>query len=77
MLDINFIRNNADKVRTAIKSKGLDTVLDLNQLLELDERKRTITTTVDALRQQRNQLSSAIPKLAEQEKLGLPKRLSR
>jgi seryl-tRNA synthetase len=68
MLDINFIRNNADKVRQAIRSKRLDQILDLDQLLELDKRKRALTATVDSLRQNRNRIAESVPQLNDPEK---------
>jgi seryl-tRNA synthetase len=69
MLDINFIRNNAEKVRQAIKSKHMDEILDLDQLLELDKRKRALTASIDELRQQRNQIASTITNLPEKDRL--------
>ena len=68
MLDINFIRNNPEIVRGAIKAKGLASLLNLDQLLALDNRKRALTTTVDALRQQRNKIADSIVQLSAQDK---------
>lgn len=73
MLDINFIRNNADEVRQVIRSKGLGAVLDLHQLLELDERKRALQTAIDALRQERNRIAASMPKLSEPDRLASSK----
>jgi seryl-tRNA synthetase len=68
MLDVNFIRNNTDKVRQAIRAKRLENLLDLDQLLELDKRKRALMETLGNLRQQRNKIADSMPKLTEQDK---------
>lgn len=52
MLDINFIRENKDKVRKVLKARNFD--LDLDKLLKLDEQRRELILKVDDLRQQRN-----------------------
>ncbi len=66
MLALQFIRDHPDRVRFAIESKGID--LDLDRLLELDVRRRAMKTEADQLRARRNELSSAIPGLAGEEK---------
>ncbi|MEE2962050.1 MAG: serine--tRNA ligase [Myxococcota bacterium] len=66
MLDINFIRENPDKIRTAIKNKQVN--LDLDRLLEVDQARRSLTQEIEALRQKRNSLSSSIPKLKGDER---------
>jgi seryl-tRNA synthetase len=66
MLDIAFIRSNPDVVKQAAKNKGID--VDIDKLLEVDERRRKLITTVDELRARRNELSSSIPKLQGEEK---------
>lgn len=53
MLDINFIRDNQEKVKNAIKVKAID--LDLDRLLGLDEQRREIITKADELKKQRNE----------------------
>lgn len=52
MLDINFIRENKDIVAEAIKNKGMD--LDLEELLQVDTKRRDLISKVDGLRQRRN-----------------------
>ena len=52
MLDIQFIRDNPEAVATKAKQKGY--VVDILQLLQIDEERRSLIPTVDALRQQRN-----------------------
>ncbi len=56
MLDIQFIRNNAETVRDGVRKKRID--VDVDRLLELDEKRRQLQHEVDDMRSQRNQLSS-------------------
>ncbi|MDO8429354.1 MAG: serine--tRNA ligase [Candidatus Daviesbacteria bacterium] len=53
MLDIKFIRDNKDKVLKAIEQKGLD--VNLDQFLELDEKRRGLLVKVEELHRQRNE----------------------
>jgi seryl-tRNA synthetase len=66
MLDIQFIRNNADPVRAAIKNKGFD--LDLDELLAADKQRREATTLLEQRRARKNELSSLIPKASKEER---------
>ncbi|HUC96407.1 MAG TPA: serine--tRNA ligase, partial [Candidatus Saccharimonadales bacterium] len=52
MLDIRFIRENAEKVQQNTKDKGYD--IDISKLLELDSRRRKLLTQADELRTKRN-----------------------
>ncbi len=72
MLDINFVRNNAEVVKKAIKDKGYD--IDLDQVLSLDTDRKALAQEVDTLRQERNKISAQMkggkpdPKLIEEGK---------
>lgn len=66
MLDIKYIRENADIVKTAAKNKLID--VDIDRLLEIDENLRKITQEADVLKEERNKLSSSIPTLSNEEK---------
>jgi seryl-tRNA synthetase len=66
MLDIQFIRQNADEVRGAIKNKGID--LSLDALLEADKLRREATRELEERRARKNELSSLIPKAAKDER---------
>src|SRR5581483_5707070 len=66
MLDIKFIRENADKVKEAIKNKRVN--LDLDKLLELDSQRRGILGDLEKLQAQKNAASKEIPKLAPEQK---------
>jgi seryl-tRNA synthetase len=66
MLDIQFIRQNADQVRAAITNKGFD--LNLDDLLGADKERRETTTALEQRRARRNELSAAIPKASKEER---------
>lgn len=66
MLDIQYIRQNADAVRAAIRNKGFD--LDLDELLSADKERRESTTTLEQKRARRNELSALIPKATKEER---------
>jgi seryl-tRNA synthetase len=55
MLDIQFIRDNAELVSEKSKQKGYD--VDITQLLELDGQRRTRLTQIEELRARRNTLN--------------------
>jgi seryl-tRNA synthetase len=64
MLDIQFIRQNADQVRAAIKNKGFD--LDLDLVLEADRERREATRDLEQKRARKNELSALIPKATKE-----------
>ncbi len=53
MLDIRFIRDNADAVQQNAKNKGCD--VDIAALLKIDTERRELMAHADALRQKRNE----------------------
>lgn len=55
MIDINFIRGNAEAVKKAVIDKRMNA--DIDKLLELDAQMRGILPEIDALRAERNSLS--------------------
>ena len=56
MLDINYIRDNRQKVEDAIKNKGY--TIDLDEILQLDDARKELSQKTEILRQERNQISS-------------------
>ena len=56
MLDINYIRANRKKVEDAIHNKGYE--ISLDQILSLDDERKNLSQRIDALRQERNQISA-------------------
>lgn len=67
MLDINFIRENKKKVQQAAIDKGIK--LNLEYLLELDQKRRTLKQEVDELRQKRNEIAEKIKNTQKRDKL--------
>lgn len=55
MLDVRFIRKNADKVQKSADAKGYK--INLSEILRLDQEKRTIQGVIDEKRQARNSLA--------------------
>jgi len=64
MLDLKFIRENADVVREAVKNKGEKAELDL--LLNLDQRRRGLLQQADELKHQRNVVSERIARMKKE-----------
>ena len=61
MIDVNLIRTNPDLVRENIKKKFQDKKLPLvDEVIELDARRRALIAEGDALRAQRNTLSKQV-----------------
>lgn len=64
MLDMKFIRNNADLIKKAVTDKQLTGTVDIDMLLELDTQYRDILQKVEVQRNLRNELSQNISKLS-------------
>ena len=56
MLDIKFIRENADLVQKSANDKGY--AVDIATMLQLDDERRDLQKQVEALREKRNAISS-------------------
>lgn len=67
MLDLKLVRENPDRVVSAMKRRGID--LDLSHFLMLDQKRREALKEVEGLRQKRNEASDEIGRLKKQ---GLP-----
>ena len=66
MLDIRYIRENADRVRQGARDKGID--VDVDQLLAVDERWRAVTTESQQAKAEQNAAGKSIAGLAGAEK---------
>jgi seryl-tRNA synthetase len=64
MLDLNLIRENPDLVRTALKNRQLE-VSPVDDILRLDEKRRSLLTHVEALKAERNAVSKEIGKMKD------------
>ena len=60
MLDISYIRDNADKIKEVAKNKNIN--LDIDKLLETDKNKRKLQTEIDDLQNKRNKLAKTLQK---------------
>jgi seryl-tRNA synthetase len=70
MIDIKFIRENPDAVRASQKGRGEDTSI-VDQLLKLDETRRTAITEFETLRAEQNTLSKSVGAAKGDEKSAL------
>ena len=70
MIDIKFIRENPDVVRASQKGRGEDTSI-VDQLLALDETRRTAITEFETLRAEQNTLSKSVGAAKGDEKAAL------
>ena len=64
MLDLNLIRENPDLVRTALRNRQME-VSSVDDILQLDEKRRSLLTQVEALKAERNVVSKEIGKLKD------------
>lgn len=62
MLDINFVRENLDDVKNALRSRNYPTD-ELDQFMELDAERRRLIGEADSLNQKRNAASKEIGEL--------------
>ncbi|MBI1870753.1 MAG: serine--tRNA ligase [Chlamydiae bacterium] len=79
MLDLKWIRENREDAEKGVQAKGVK--LDINELLQLDEERKSLSKELDRLRQQMNQSAKEIGLLKSkgmpsQEKMDSQKSLS-
>ena len=70
MLDLNLIREKPDVIRAALKNRQMDSS-SIEEILQLDEKRRALLTEVEQLKAERNTVSKEIGKMkdaAEREK---------
>ena len=66
MLDLRFVRENAEAVRAAVARRGIE--VDLDRLLELDRELVGLRQQREAAKAEQNRLSKSVPKLRGEEK---------
>ncbi|MBA2378955.1 MAG: serine--tRNA ligase [Blastocatellia bacterium] len=64
MLDLNYVRENLESVRTALKNRNSDAAA-LDAFVELDRRRRDVISHADELNRQRNAASKEIGALMQ------------
>jgi len=57
MLDIKFIRENAEAIKIAAKNKNI--TIDIDQLLELDQKRGKLQSEIEDLRAKRNEIAAS------------------
>lgn len=63
MLDLKRIRNNPEEIKALLANRGEDfDVTCIDEVVALDEKRRSILVDVEALKSKRNQVSAEIPK---------------
>ncbi len=65
MLDIKFIRENAELVKEAAIKKNIS--FDVAQLLSCDDSRRALLAEVEAMRSRQNEIAAAVPRAASAE----------
>jgi seryl-tRNA synthetase len=63
MLDIRFVRENADAVKTAMKNRNVE--VDVDAVLALDAQRRDLIAQVDQLKADRNKISKSIGQMIQ------------
>ncbi len=66
MLDIKLIRSHTEKVKEALKKRKEK--IDLDAILELDQKRRELLSETDSLKEKRNTVSEEIGKLKREKK---------
>ncbi len=61
MLDIKFIRTNPDKVKQAMRNRNKDMDALIDEILQIDEKRREISSKSDAMKSEQNKASKLIP----------------
>ncbi len=68
MLDIKRIRSNPEEIKAAMKKRGKDMDAMVDQILEIDAKKRELSTRADGMKAQQNKASKQIPALKKEGK---------
>lgn len=66
MLDIKFIREHVEELKKTIQDKRID--LNLDDLLDIDQQRRSLLTETESLQATKNAVSKEIPKLSAEER---------
>lgn len=57
MLDIKRIRENPEKVKEAVRSRNMNLDAEVDELIEIDKKRRELTQISDSLKQKQNEAS--------------------
>lgn len=67
MLDLKYIRENTEEVKKYLKARNSD--FNLDEVIELDKKRREILSEVEVLKKKRNDESAKIGKLKREKKM--------
>src|SRR3989344_1991359 len=73
MLDIKFIRENAELVQDGAQKKHID--FDVKKLIEIDDRRKELSQEIDQKRAKQNEVSEKIPTVPREEKEALIRKM--
>lgn len=73
MLDIKFIRENAELIQEGAKKKRID--FDIQKLIAVDDKRKSVGQELDALRAKQNVVSEKMPKASPEERESLIKEM--
>ncbi len=68
MLDLKFVRENDKAVRSALVARG-GYVIDIDSLLDMDQRRRKILTKLDDLREKKNIANDEISQYLKEKRI--------
>lgn len=68
MLDIRVIRQDADAVKAAMKARNKDMDSLIDEILEIDEKRRSVTSVVEGKKAEQNKASKLIPQYKKEGK---------
>lgn len=63
MLDIKLIRENPEMVKAAMKTRNKDMDATVDEILEIDAKRRELMQVTDAMKQEQNSASKQIPQI--------------
>ena len=68
MLDIKVIRQDPERVKTAMKNRNKDMDREIDEILQIDVERRAINTAVDNMKAEQNRVSKLIPQYKKEGK---------
>ena len=68
MLDIKRIKDNPEEIVRLLKYKGRDAENEINRILELDAKRRSMIQATESLKAEQNNVSKQIPILKKEKK---------
>ncbi|MDI9354944.1 MAG: hypothetical protein QM532_01805 [Cyanobium sp. MAG06] len=73
MLDIKFIKENKDIIKSSAVKKKI--TVDVDRLLELDSQRVELSSKIEEMRAEQNKVSQSISQLSETDKIATLERM--